>query len=274
MIAIAASIVSYFSDDELLTATVRGLAAAARHANCFVHLTLVDNSTDARDTERLSALTQSWASWLDQETRLSLRVISTRRNLGYGGANNQALVEARGEFILILNPDAVLDPEALSIALKTFARDKTCVLVAPRALNTDGQDLFLGHGYPTLLALAGRSIKALRRFSNVRESMKRYELRELNPTESHQKTVCVSGCCMLIRHQAWRDCGGFNRSFFLYFEDYDLSLRLRKLGRICYEPAVRLTHFGGDASGKGWRHTRLFITSMLRFFVHHGWRWS
>ena len=63
-----------------------------------------------------------------------------------------------------------------------------------------------------------------------------------------------------------------NESYFLYFEDYDLSLRIGKLGRLAYAPNVRITHCGGNTSSKGLWHIRIFIISGIRFFNKHGWR--
>ena len=73
--------------------------------------------------------------------------------------------------------------------------------------------------------------------------------------------------------QAFDAVKGFDEDFFLYFEDYDLSLRLASRGHLSYQPAVRIVHHGGFAARKGWRHLRLFAASALRFFSRHGWRW-
>jgi GT2 family glycosyltransferase len=65
---------------------------------------------------------------------------------------------------------------------------------------------------------------------------------------------------------------GFDPRYFLYFEDYDLSLRTGRIARIVYVPAVRIVHFGGGAADKGFQHIRLFAASAWRFFGTHGWR--
>ena len=60
----------------------------------------------------------------------------------------------------------------------------------------------------------------------------------------------------------------------MYFEDFDLSRRLTALGDVIYCPSALITHRGGNASRKGWRHISWFAQSALRFFHHHGWRWT
>jgi GT2 family glycosyltransferase len=64
---------------------------------------------------------------------------------------------------------------------------------------------------------------------------------------------------------------GFDPRYFLYFEDFDLSLRLSKVAPIAYVPAVRIVHHGGHAAAKGFAHIRWFATSARRFFSMHGW---
>ena len=78
---------------------------------------------------------------------------------------------------------------------------------------------------------------------------------------------------MLLRGAAMRAVGGFDEDYFLYFEDYDLSLRLAREGRLLFDPAVRIVHHGGYAAQKGLHHIRLFVRSGVRFFRRHGWRW-
>ena len=78
---------------------------------------------------------------------------------------------------------------------------------------------------------------------------------------------------MLIRGAALRAVGGFDERYFLYFEDFDLSLRLAGQGAVEYLPAMVVRHYGGGSAAKGWRHRWLFLRSGVRFFSDHGWRW-
>jgi GT2 family glycosyltransferase len=67
--------------------------------------------------------------------------------------------------------------------------------------------------------------------------------------------------------------GGFDAKYFLYFEDFDLSIRVREHSRIAHVPSVRIKHYGGNTGNKGIRHIMLFMFSAVRFFSAHGWRW-
>ena len=77
---------------------------------------------------------------------------------------------------------------------------------------------------------------------------------------------------MLARAEVLRALGGFSSRYFLYFEDFDLSLRLGRIAAIAYVPAVRIVHLGGEAARKGRLHQRLFLRSALTFFGSHGWK--
>ena len=83
----------------------------------------------------------------------------------------------------------------------------------------------------------------------------------------------ASGCFMLLRAHSLATVGGFDERYFLYFEDFDLSLRLAQLGEVQYLPEMQIIHHGGYAARKGWRHIAMFLRSGIRFFQDHGWRW-
>ena len=77
---------------------------------------------------------------------------------------------------------------------------------------------------------------------------------------------------MFMRTSEFKAIGGFDRRFFLYFEDFDLSIRLRALGQIAYVPSVLITHGGGDVGRKALRHHGYFMVSAVRFFNKCGWK--
>ena len=82
----------------------------------------------------------------------------------------------------------------------------------------------------------------------------------------------ASGCFLLCRGRALDAVKGFDPGYFLYFEDFDLTLRLSKVTTVAYCPQVRIVHHGGEAASKGLRHIAWFARSARRFFSSHGWR--
>lgn len=78
---------------------------------------------------------------------------------------------------------------------------------------------------------------------------------------------------MLFRMYILKILAGFDARYFLYFEDYDLSLRTHDVARVVYAPAVRVLHHGGGASHKGMVHIRMFLASAYKFYNRFGWKW-
>jgi GT2 family glycosyltransferase len=82
----------------------------------------------------------------------------------------------------------------------------------------------------------------------------------------------ISGCYMLCRRDILVKVGLFNEKYFLYFEDFSLSIELNKFGKLIYHPCVNIVHFGGNTFSKGARHIFYFIRSAIRFFNEYGWK--
>lgn len=80
----------------------------------------------------------------------------------------------------------------------------------------------------------------------------------------------ISGCFMLFRGEIFRKLNGFDPGYFLYFEDFDLSIRAAKVTRVAYLPTVKIVHGGGDAARKGLWHIEQFIRSAYIFYRKFG----
>ena len=98
-------------------------------------------------------------------------------------------------------------------------------------------------------------------------------MQELAECDSPAEVRLISGCFMLAETDTLKLVGGFDENYFLYFEDFDLSIRMGNLGRVLYAPDVHISHGGGNAASKGLWHIWKFIISGFRFFQTHGWRW-
>ena len=146
-----------------------------------------------------------------------------------------------------------------------------CVLLAPVGSGADGTSLYLAKAFPSVWALALRAFAPLwlRRRSRA---VARYELRD-QPSEIVRPVPLVSGCCMWVRRAVYDEVGGFDDSYFLYFEDFDLSLRLKAQGDLAYVSDMKIEHYGGNAARKGPKHIRMFLASSYKFFRTHGWKW-
>jgi GT2 family glycosyltransferase len=263
---LSVSLVTYHSDLPLLQRTLDSLVVAT--AGLRVELVVVDNSVDSAYGDMLRSLLQRYAA-----ESIAPRLELACRNAGYGAAHNRAVALCSAPAHLVLNPDVELSPDSLREGLALLAQDAAVALVAPHVVDGGGETQYLCKRYPSVRVFCLRAFAPRWLRDRHAERLEHYEMHDVCNGRDSAQIPLASGCFMLLRRAAFDAVGGFDEAFFLYFEDYDLSLRLAREGRLQYEPGVRIVHHGGFAARKGWRHLRLFGASAARFFARHGWRW-
>jgi GT2 family glycosyltransferase len=265
---LTASLVVYNSDLALLEQTLGSLSAAASRLGAPLTLTLVDNGSAAAYRTRLRTLLQKSAA----DEFLHTTLVEAPENLGYGGGHNLAVGDA-GDYHLVLNPDVILEPDALVVGVARLAADPGVVLLSPLATGSDGAREYLCKRHPSVAVLLLRAFAPALGWRLWPQKMSSYQMSDTCNDRDEAEVPLVSGCFMLIRGAALRRAGGFDERYFLYFEDFDLSRRLAAQGRLLYFPEMRIAHHGGYAARKGWRHRQLFVRNGIRFFNQYGWRW-
>lgn len=266
------AIVTYAPALQLLTGCLQHLAQALRHAQHggwlqHAQVSIVDNGPGR--TWRPLLLEMLAAAQLPASTE----VISGHGNIGFAAAHNLALHRDHAAWHLILNPDVWVAEDALSVGLEFLRAQPQIGLVAPAAWDGAGQRQLLCKRYPSVLDLALRGCAPAWLQRCWQRRLQHYQLSEQTRDAVLWDVPLASGCYMLCRRAALSAVGGFCPDYFLYFEDFDLSIRLHQVAGLAYLPNMRITHFGGHAAGKGWRHRLLFIGAAWRFFNQHGWRW-
>jgi GT2 family glycosyltransferase len=229
-VTVSILIVSY-NTRELTTACIQSVVQHVRDVS--YELLVVDNASEDGSADAIRALVPQ------------ARLFALQKNIGFAAANNLASCEARGEYLLLLNPDTLLLDDAV-FRLVEFARAN------PGAGVWGGRTLY-GNGAlnPTScwrrMTLWGLTCGALGLRSMFRNSpvfnpegyggWKRDTAREID---------IVTGCFLLITRTLWDALGGFDPAFFMYGEDADLCLRARERGhRPMITPAATIIHHGG-----------------------------
>lgn len=269
------SIVVFRSDLLRLAATLESLQSAlqlAMAAGDLAAATVVihDNGSPAEYSLRLKRLYRVYQRRFADGCALELSLSAV--NEGFGSGHNRVLNGRCDDCLLILNPDIELDANALCEGLRTLRQRPGVVGLGPRCTGGEGQWESLCKRYPTVLDLLLRGFGRPWLQRRFRGRLARYEYRDLDGEPA--VVTLVSGACMLLRREVFVRVGGFDERFFMYFEDFDLSLRAAAHGELLYQPAMQVVHHGGYAARKGWRHIRWFLLSARRFFATHGWRWA
>lgn len=271
MSRLSIAVVTYRTDPALLGRALASLARAVDQARAAglleeARLFVIDNGPDGEHAKTLEAV-RAWPS-----QAAALEVLHGHGNIGYGRANNLVLDRLRSDAHLVLNPDVELDSGALAAALDALSAHPEVGLVAPAVFDARGERQYLCKRYPSawVLFLRGFAPAAVRR--RFGPALAAYEMRDVIGERYVEGIPLASGCFMVGRTALLRRIGGFDPGFFMYFEDYDLTLRASREAAVAYVPEARIVHLGGHSARKGWRHVGWFVRSAWRFFSRHGWK--
>ena len=189
-----------------------------------------------------------------------VHLINNRDNLGFSKANNIAIRQAQGEYILLLNPDTVVAEDTLKGVIDFMDQHPKAGGAGVRMHNADG----------TLAPESRRAIPTP--FVAARKMLgftKRYYMSNLSWDAPAQIEV-VSGAFMLLRHKAIYEVGMLDEDFFMYGEDIDLSYRLLQGGWQNWYLPYDIVHYKGQSTSKSdFRYVHVFYQAMLIFFRKH-----
>ena len=222
-----------------------------------IEVRLVDHESD----QARAALLSTEFPWLT--------LLPSPDNPGFATGVNRAAKEARGQYLLLLNPDCVLAQDAIR-PLATWMDSHARVGAAgARIRDADGSLQASARRFPTAsTAFGGRTTWLTRLWPN--NPLTHRNLVGLDAA-APMEVDWVSGACTLIRRAAFDEVGGLDEGFFLYWEDADLCLRLKKRGwTTIYHPGVEVTHFTGRSSAHARRRSLVaFHRSAFRYFWKH-----
>jgi GT2 family glycosyltransferase len=176
-----------------------------------------------------------------------VRLVESGSNAGFASANNRAFALAKGPFVILLNSDAFLRPGALRLAIEHMENEPATGLGGGRLMGEDGGWQPSARLFPSplndFLNLSGLA----HRFAKSR-FFGRADRTWASPLDEAD-VDWVPGAFSIIRLDALRKIGGFDESFFLYYEEVDLCRRLKAAGyRVRYWGNVEIVHLGGESS--------------------------
>ncbi|MEK7218680.1 MAG: glycosyltransferase family 2 protein [Patescibacteria group bacterium] len=165
-----------------------------------------------------------------------VRIVETPRNLGFGQGYEAGVRQARGTYILFNNPEKVLVPEGVERLVRTMEQDPSIGILAPKLVHRDGTVRLSPRHFPGILDLLAKRTVLGRLFP---KRVARYLLLDL-PQDVPHDVEWIAGGCFMIPAKLFRDLGGFDRRYYMFFEDVDLCRRAWQAGkRVVYDPRAQ-----------------------------------
>lgn len=200
----------------------------------------------------------------------SVKVIANKENLGFSKANNQAIRVASGEYILLLNPDTVVEEDTFEKVIHFMDSHPDAGGLGVKMI--DGTGKFLPEskrGLPTPMIAFYKMFGFAKLFPRSR-TFGKYHLSYLDANKTHQVDV-LSGAFMLIRKKVFDSIGLLDENFFMYGEDIDLSYRITQAGyKNYYFPETRIIHYKGESTKKSSvNYVFVFYNAMIIFAHKH-----
>jgi GT2 family glycosyltransferase len=218
---------------DLLDACV---ASIAKHTTLPHEVIVVDNASADGSVAML------------RERHPHVRAIASEENLGFVLGNNLAGREARGEHLLLLNPDTALASDVVGGLVRVLESDPAIGIAGPKLLNADGTV------QPTCAALLPTPWNEFTTMLFLhRVAPRLFPDRELSAWDhmDDRDVESISGACMLMRRSLWESLGGFDEAVFMYAEDLDVCRRVAARGlRLRYVATESVFHYEGSASSQ------------------------
>ena len=195
--------------------------------------------------------------------------ISNKENYGFSRANNQAIELAKGEYILVLNPDTVLGENVVKDCISFMDANPQTGGAGVRMITGNGSFLPESkRGFPDPLS-SFYKFAGLSTLFPYSHRFGKYHLRFLNNNKSHSVDV-LAGAYMLLRKETLQKSGSFDEDFFMYGEDIDLSYRIKKAGYENYYLPYSIIHYKGESTKKdSFKYVFTFYEAMIIFFKKH-----
>jgi GT2 family glycosyltransferase len=226
--------------------------------NISNEIIIVDNASDDGSVE------------LIREKFPSVKLIANTENLGFGKANNQALVIAEGKYLLLINPDTIVSEDTFDKMIRFFKDNSGAGLAGCKILNPDGSlQLACRRSFPG----PWTSFCKVTGLSNLFPKNKlfaRYNLTYLNENQTYEVDA-ISGSFMMMRKETYDKVGGFDEEFFMYGEDLDLCYRIQQAGfKVYYVHTTQIIHYKGESTKRSrLDETKVFYDAMHLFVKKH-----
>lgn len=199
-----------------------------------------------------------------------VNVIRNHLNFGFSKGCNQGIGKSKGKYILLLNPDTMVESHSLEKMFEFMERCPECGIAGPKIMDPGGSIQLSCRSFPSFRnALFNRYSLFTKFFPNNRFS-RDYLLSDWDHSMTRE-VDWVSGACMMVRRQVFEKIGLLDEKFFMYCEDVDLCYRAKEHGwKVYYLPEASVIHYIGYSSRSiGYRSIIEHHKSMFQFYKKH-----
>jgi GT2 family glycosyltransferase len=177
-----------------------------------------------------------------------VKVIENPTNVGFSRANNAVISQARSDYILLLNPDTLILDDAIERMVKFMNEHPRVGIAGCKVLNRDGTlQLACRRSIPTP-EVAFYRLSGLSRLFPANKTVARYNMTYESPDHTHEVDA-VSGAFLMIRTEAVQEVGLLDERFFMYGEELDWCLRVKRAGwAVMYHPDAQIVHYKGEST--------------------------
>lgn len=195
-----------------------------------------------------------------------VRVIRSGGNIGFGAGHNLVLDMLDSDYHAIINPDISVRDDVVSALSDYLDSNPEVGLVSPEVRFPDGRPQILGKKNPCLKYLFASHF---RKSGSPEKTLVEYAMLDSDYSKPFE-IENATGCFMFIRTELFRKLGGFDKRYFMYFEDCDLSREVNRISKVVFNPQITVYHEWGRGSKRNLKLKLIHITSMLRYFA----KWS
>ncbi|HBL40034.1 MAG TPA: hypothetical protein DDY98_00065 [Ruminococcaceae bacterium] len=202
------------------------------------------------------------------QTYPQVQVIYNNKNSGFGSGHNVVRDRLDSKYHCVINPDISIDSDVIAKMAEYMDEHPEIGLLSPKICFPDGRPQILGKRNPKLRYLAA---SRMRDGSEPGKLLREYAMMDADLTKT-QEIENATGCFMMFRTDLFREIGGFDERYFLYFEDCDITRTVRTKAKAVYYPEAVVYHVWGRESKKNFKLMLVQVSSMLKYFAKWAFR--
>ncbi len=188
-------------------------------------------------------------------------------NIGFGRGHNKVLDKLESKYHFIINPDILINENTIKNLCRFMDSHPEVSIACPKVMHPDGTVQYIAKRKPSLMSLVARRIH----LPFLKKVEDKYLAKDMDQDTDFEVDFCT-GCFFVIRTDVFKEIGGFDQDYFLYFEDADITMKAKQKGKAWYAPCADVIHFWHRETASSKRMFMLQVKSMFIYFKKWGFK--